>query len=60
MSGSEVEEQTKLSEKERRLLSYIEQEWFLRGSYPTPETLCGKFDLTPRVLNGIMSRDLVK
>ncbi len=60
MSGSEAEEQTKLSEKERRLLSYIEQEWFLRGVYPTPETLCEKFTLTPRALNEIMSRDLVK
>jgi len=51
---------TKLTLQERNIVSYCEQRWFLDGVLPTPETLCESFLLTPKALNTILNKDLVK
>lgn len=43
-----------LTEKERNLIAYCEQAWFLEGRLPTPETLIEKFDYTPKALNQVL------
>lgn len=52
----EQTQSTAFTDKERQLIGYIETEWFLRGVKPTPETLCTKFNLTPKALNTFLSR----
>lgn len=49
-----------LSDKERRLIAYVEQQWFLEGSLPTPETLCEKFNYRPKALKEVLESELVK
>ncbi len=48
------------TEKERQIMGFCESEWFLKGSRPTPETLCSKFQMTPKSLNDFLSRVEVK
>lgn len=55
-----MDEPTSLSEKERQLVAHLELEWFLRGHQPTPETLCEKFDYTPRALMQTLEKEIVQ
>jgi hypothetical protein len=55
-----VDAPTKLSEQQRSLLSYCEQQWFLKGRLPTPQELCKKYSLTPSKLNEWLNSDLFK
>ena len=49
-----------LNEKERNIISYCEQQWFLQGVLPTPETLCDKFKMTHRTINTFLEKEEVK
>jgi hypothetical protein len=49
-----------LTEQQRSLLSYCEQQWFLNGRLPTPKSLCDKFKLKPSTLNQWLTSDLFK
>jgi hypothetical protein len=57
---SEPSNKQGLSEKERRLVAFCEQEWFLRGHLPTPETLQNKFNYTARDLKRTLDSELIK
>lgn len=49
-----------LSDLERNLINHCEMEWFLHGRLPTPEQLREKFDIGPKVLNGILQKEIVQ
>jgi hypothetical protein len=48
------------TELERQIIGFCESEWFLKGSKPTPETLCSKFGMTPKAINTFLERPEVR
>lgn len=42
--------------KERQILSYLEMEWFLQGSMPSPKVLSEKFDMTQAAVGTFLAR----
>lgn len=48
------------TDKERQIIGYIESEWFLKGSLPTPETLSNKFQMTPKAVTSFLERQEVR
>lgn len=49
-----------LTEVQRSLLSYCEQQWYLRGKLPTPQVLCEKYRLKPSTLNDWLQSEVFK
>ena len=49
-----------LTEQQRMLLSYCEQQWFLHGKLPTAQVLCSKYKLKPSTLNEWLTSDIFK
>lgn len=49
-----------LTELQRQLLSYCEQQWMLHGRLPTPQVLCTKFKLKPSTLNEWLGSEIFK
>lgn len=49
-----------LNDKERKIISYCEQQWFLQGVLPTPETLCDKFNITHRAIKQFLDNEEVQ
>lgn len=42
--------------KERQIVNFLEMEWFLKGSLPTPKTLSEKFDMTQAAVGSFLNR----
>lgn len=51
---------TNFNEKERQIIGYIESQWFLRGSRPTPQELAEKFQMTQQSIGTFLEREEVK
>jgi hypothetical protein len=49
-----------LTEQQRSLLSYCEQQWFLHGRLPVAKVLCEKFKLKPSTLNEWLQSEIFK
>lgn len=49
-----------ISELERQIIGFCESEWFLKGSLPTPETLCTKFGKTSKWVTEFLQKDEIK
>ena len=47
-----------LTEVQRKLLSYCEQQWYLHGKLPTPKVLCEKYKIKPSTLNEWLSSEI--
>jgi hypothetical protein len=58
--AEQIQQPKPFNEQERQIISYIESEWFLKGSKPTPETLSSKFGMTSRAIGEFLNRVEVK
>lgn len=59
MPEEEVKVET-ITEAERKLITYCEMQWMINSKLPSPDNLCERFGISPKKLQGMLSRGPVK